>query len=1197
MAVDAGTIYSDVRIQLEKLKGDINKVTAEYDKMGQGITKSTKDTETKTKKSFSEINLAGVAALAGITVAIKSSINSFASFEQSLANVQSVARGTPAEFAALEEAAASAGETTRFTASQAADALYALASAGLDSKESIAALDGVLDLAAATQSDLAFTSQTLTAAVSQFSLEAEESSRVANVFSAAIANSQANMEKLSAAFRQVGPVAGSLGLSIEETTGALQALFNAGFRGEQAGTVLRNVLSQLADTTGPVSKKLQELGLDLEKLNPTSNSLIDVIGTLSEANLTAGEAISAFGTEAGPGLLTLLEAGRSGIQEYTDAVTGTNAAAEAAQIQMDTLQGSLDQLKSVAEAVSISFVKEFAPALRTGVDIITAFMRGVNSLPGPIKVFIGALAIGVPVVMAASTAVTLLGGAFAFLLGPVGLVIAGVAAVVAAVSGISGAIKKARIEDITEQFGDLATELDISIERMDELVRTAEKLGAKGEDVKPLVREINALQHELELSDEEMQALIETAEYLGATNENVAQVVREVSVLKNELGLADKEIEAISDALLRGSFAGEFSDANTQVAALAENMELTNEQIIAIGLANKNITGEFRSQLNEMRMACDLAAERKQEEQDILNLKRDQHRERKEQLDAEREQKEEAELRAEAEKVAEIERVNEVTARRIAAENIRQESIDITNRLSDAGLLSRAEATDRIIAAYRREAETLAKIGYTGELVKKTWRDAAGEMVTEVQLGDIAMKHAIDMINKLIKKQEEAAKQNKTSGEEQEAHQKRIEAGIATYQNRLFELSATESELIEKEREKATVSAEGNEELITLIDEYYDALQEAQKQVILFGDVSAEEFGNTVASIENMAESFVNFVSVLTTGQVDDILTEIGNKAKEAADIARAAGATQAAAVLQVVGAVASTVSAVISFFDLNGERAKAFYEQIKSLEADILQQQLSNRKKALDFEYQETISNIEKIRSARIEGLRQTLSEETELFLIELGIIEGSYEQTYDAIYKNILDQAEQSGKILTEGEKERIKEILDAELDAEKQKEEAEKQYKEAMAKWDYDKAVADKASAVLTAKINKERALSELSWWDVHVNHRDRDIKDMFNTLITQIQAAPLPPVPSFQTGGIVPGSSYNGDRVMIRANSGEGVFTRDQMRELGLMINGGSQGRGQTMTIIFEKDGRAEAQEVVDYIDGGKVRFKLLSRGMR
>ena len=53
------------------------------------------------------------------------------------------------------------------------------------------------------------------------------------------------------------------------------------------------------------------------------------------------------------------------------------------------------------------------------------------------------------------------------------------------------------------------------------------------------------------------------------------------------------------------------------------------------------------------------------------------------------------------------------------------------------------------------------------------------------------------------------------------------------------------------------------------------------------------------------------------------------------------------------------------------------------------------------------------------------------------------------------------------------------------------------------------------------------------------------------------AALASIPKFATGGIVPGTSFSGDNMLIRANSGEMVLTRDQQNLLSDRINGGGQ----------------------------------------
>ena len=128
-----------------------------------------------------------------------------------------------------------------FSASDAADAMYYMASAGYKVDQMSDSLAHVLNLASATQNDLEFTTNTVVAVLSQFGLEANSAERVTNVFASAIGNSQAQLEKLGTSMGYVGPVANSLGWSLEETTAALSVLYNAGYDGTTAGTALESL--------------------------------------------------------------------------------------------------------------------------------------------------------------------------------------------------------------------------------------------------------------------------------------------------------------------------------------------------------------------------------------------------------------------------------------------------------------------------------------------------------------------------------------------------------------------------------------------------------------------------------------------------------------------------------------------------------------------------------------------------------------------------------------------------------------------------------------------------------------------------------------------------------------------------------------------------------------------------------------------
>jgi len=313
------------------------------------------------------MTIAGAAITAGFVMAIKTA----SGFEQSMANTASVAGATTEELERMTKAARDMGEQSVYSASQAADAQYYLASAGMKVNEIIGALEGTMALAAATQSDLAFTSEAVAATLSQYNLEAEEASRVANVFAAAISGSQATMEKLKTSMSYVGPVAKSLGMTLEDTTGILMNLYNAGYDGSKAGTALRMAFAKLLAPTKDTAETMDKLKVSITDSSGEMRPFKDIIDDLATKGMTAADSMKIFGTRAGPTMMALISQGEGAIQKMTDAVTNTTKATDMAATQIDTFQGQMKLLKSAFEEFQITLVQDLMPALRPFIEQVT----------------------------------------------------------------------------------------------------------------------------------------------------------------------------------------------------------------------------------------------------------------------------------------------------------------------------------------------------------------------------------------------------------------------------------------------------------------------------------------------------------------------------------------------------------------------------------------------------------------------------------------------------------------------------------------------------------------------------------------------------------------------------------------------------------------------------------------------------------
>lgn len=281
-----------------------------------------------------------VVALGGLIAGIGSVINKSKEFEASLSNVQSISGETSEGMKVLKNNAKELGATTAFTASEVLELSTELAKLGFDSKQIKAASKGILDLAAATGSDLAEAATVAAGTIRGFGMDASETARVADVMANSFSSSGLDMSKFAESMKLVAPISNTLGESLEVTTGALSVLADNQISGSMAGTQLRRIMSDLAMKTG---KSFQEsLEITAEKLSKaTSNS-----EKLAIAKKLVGDRAK--------GSLLVLAKNRDILGDLSVKYEQTGVAASKAGLQLDNLEGDLTILGSAWEGFILS---------------------------------------------------------------------------------------------------------------------------------------------------------------------------------------------------------------------------------------------------------------------------------------------------------------------------------------------------------------------------------------------------------------------------------------------------------------------------------------------------------------------------------------------------------------------------------------------------------------------------------------------------------------------------------------------------------------------------------------------------------------------------------------------------------------------------------------------------------------------------
>lgn len=322
-------------------------------------------------KMSGALGIGAAAGIAGLGVELKNVIDKGAQFERVLVRAgkafpDEINRGT-AGFTALAAAARVAGRNSEFGALRAAEALNSLATAGFDSRQSIAALPKVLDFATAGQLELADAADMVSDSLGIFGLRSSNAAknaagmaRVTDVLVRAAADSTTSVTQLFEAMRVGGPVVKQAGASVEQFAAMAGVLANAGIKGSEAGTAIRNAVLIMTSKVPAVTEGFKQLGVTIAKTTTGGVDIASTIDRIASATkgLTQAQRIQSLGAifgrdSVGP-FLSLMAAGGPKIRDMTKGLERAGGAAKsmAESIRADTL-GRLERFTSLIEGVRL----------------------------------------------------------------------------------------------------------------------------------------------------------------------------------------------------------------------------------------------------------------------------------------------------------------------------------------------------------------------------------------------------------------------------------------------------------------------------------------------------------------------------------------------------------------------------------------------------------------------------------------------------------------------------------------------------------------------------------------------------------------------------------------------------------------------------------------------------------------------------
>lgn len=614
---------SDVADSVSDAAKDVGDSASDIgDSIGDGFEEGSDQASTAIDALAQALLAAGViASVKAITDALMDCTQASMEFETAMAKVGTIADESQKPLGDMRNEILALSSETGKSVGELAEATYQAISASVATESAVDFVGTANKLAVGGFSDTTTAVDILTTAINAYGMSADDASKISDVLITTQNLGKTSVAQLGASMGMVIPLAAAYNMNLEDLAASYALLTANGTQTAQATTYVKAALNELGSTSSVVGSTLKkQTGKTFAELMAEGNSLGDVLQVLADSvdgDTTAFNNMWSS-SEAGVGMLSILNSGTSKYNSLVQAMEGSTGAATTAFEKMsETGEFAQQRFQNAIENLKIAIGDELAPVLmelqQSGADAMewaTEFVKehpevvaAVTALAAALAVLAAAL-VGLLVVNQVSKAFEAFSAAL--LANPFGLVALALVSLTAATVAFGKVMKdrtsdaaknRKAIEQCRKSYNNLKDSIEEHEETAKENIKSAETEAATYQTLSDKLYDLANKTSKTAAEKAQMSAMVDQLN--EAMPELGLSIDETTGALNKEKSAVDAVIDSMKQQALASAYQEQVKQAATDVAEAETQLSEARKVYNGLLVESRNETQEYNKAMQD----------------------------------------------------------------------------------------------------------------------------------------------------------------------------------------------------------------------------------------------------------------------------------------------------------------------------------------------------------------------------------------------------------------------------------------------------------------------------------------------------------------------------------------------------------------------------------------------------------------------